>query len=136
MKPATWLVIVIIVAALGYGASAFVHSVTPYVTFDEARHAAATVQVMGNLDKSSIRFGADKTIDFALTSKDGDKLPVSFAGTQPSDLKMASQVTAIGHYDGAVFRADNLLVKCPSKYQGQTTTRSYAAMTGQPASSI
>lgn len=130
MKPAAWVGIVIIVAALAYGAKAFVSGVTPYVTFDQARHADTTVQVMGALDKSSIRYGKG-TLDFALMSKNGDRLPIAFPGSQPADFRMATQVTAIGKYDGRVFQADNLLVKCPSKYQGQpATTRKFTAPAG------
>jgi cytochrome c-type biogenesis protein CcmE len=45
-----------------------------------------------------------------------------------SAMSKAVAINAQGTYDPArhVFVADNLLVKCPSKYQGQgTTERSY-----------
>lgn len=130
MKPGAWVGIIIIIAALAYGARAFVSGVTPYVTFDQARRADSTVQVMGALDKSSIQFGSG-TLDFRLVEKTGDKLPVVFAGSQPADFRMATQVTAIGRYDGHVFQADNILVKCPSKYQGQpAATPTFTAPAG------
>ena len=61
----------------------------------------------------------------------GRLMPVTYKGPKPEDLDSAfSKAVAIGAtgtYDPAqhVFVADKLLVKCPSKYQGQTTDRSY-----------
>jgi cytochrome c-type biogenesis protein CcmE len=126
MKPAAWFGLAIIIAALAFGAKAFVTNLTPYVSFPEARKAQASVQVMGKLDKSSISTDAGQLL-FTIVSPDGDRLPVSFTSARPSNFSMATEVTAIGTYDGQVFRANNLLVKCPSKYQGTETTKSYTA---------
>jgi cytochrome c-type biogenesis protein CcmE len=125
MKPAAWVGLAIIGAALAFGANAFVTNLTPYVSFAEARKAQAAVQVMGKLDKSSISTDAGQLL-FTIVSKEGDHLPVSFTAARPSNFSMATEVTAIGMYDGQIFRANNLLVKCPSKYQG-TETKEYAA---------
>ncbi len=54
MKPAVWVGLAIIIAALLFGARAFITNLTPYVTFDQARTARGNVQVMGKLDKKSI----------------------------------------------------------------------------------
>ena len=59
-------------------------------------------------------------------------MPVIYQGPKPEDLDSAMTkavaINAQGTYDPKqqVFVADNLLVKCPSKYQGQgATERSY-----------
>jgi cytochrome c-type biogenesis protein CcmE len=129
MKPSAWIGLTVIIAALAFGANAFVKNLTPYVTFDAARSAKSTVQVMGKLDKSSIANEAG-ALNFVIVSKEGDKeerMPVSFTATKPANFEMATEITAIGKWDGQVFRATNLLVKCPSKYQGKETEKSYAA---------
>jgi len=129
MKPAAWFGLVVIICALAFGAKAFVTNLTPYVSFADARRAQGTVQVMGALDKASISSGASG-LDFTLIAKDGsnDRIPVTFQRTRPANFEMAIEVTAIGKWDGRVFRADNLLVKCPSKYQGtDATTKEYGA---------
>ncbi|MGO8674081.1 MAG: cytochrome c maturation protein CcmE [Capsulimonadaceae bacterium] len=126
MKSATWIGLAIIVGALAFGGRVFVKGLTPYVTFDEARRANATVQVMGKLDKGSIHYSASKSLDFVLVSDHGDRLPVTFVASRPANFEEAVQVIAIGTYDGKVFEADNLLVKCPSKYQGAAPDRNYA----------
>lgn len=125
MKPAAWVGLAIIIAAIAFGANAFVKTLTPYVTFDQARTASGKVQVMGKLDKTSIHYTADKSLDFDLVDNKGSHLPVTFVASRPSNFEEAVQVTAIGHYDGGAFQADNLLVKCPSKYQGTETEHSY-----------
>lgn len=125
MKPAAWLGLAIILAALAFGANAFVKTLTPYVTFAQARQAQGSVQVMGQLDKTSIQYGNSGTLDFVLLDGHGDRLPVAFVASRPANFDQAIQVTAIGHYDGSVFQADNLLLKCPSKYQGKEADRSY-----------
>ena len=122
MKPAAWIGFAIIAGALAFGARAFVTNLTPYITFAQARQTQGTVQVMGKLDKKSI--AVNKTLDFTLVNDRGDRMPVTFAALRPANFAEAVQITAIGKYDGKVFQAENLLVKCPSKYQG-TETRQY-----------
>lgn len=123
MKPAFWIGMAIIVAALAFGSRAFVTSLTPYVPFSQAREAKANVQTMGNLDKKSIRYERN-ILQFTLVDDRGDQLPVEFQGPRAANFEQAVQITAIGRYDGAVFQAKNLLVKCPTKYQG-TETKQY-----------
>jgi cytochrome c-type biogenesis protein CcmE len=129
-KPAAWLALVIIVGALAFGAKSFVTNLTPYVTFGAARSATSQVQVMGSLDKTSIK--ADRRqLSFTILSPEGDRLPVRFVAASPANFAMATQVTAIGKFDGQTFQADNLLVKCPTKYQGtDAQPRAYAAKGG------
>lgn len=125
VKPATWLGLAIILGALAYGAQAFVANLVPYVPFAQARTAQGTVQVMGKLDKKSIESGLQE-LRFVIEDKDGDRMPVSFTSARPPNFEMALEITAIGKYDGQTFRAKNLLVKCPTKYQG-TETKSYSS---------
>lgn len=130
MKPAPLIGFAIILAALAFGARAFVTNLTPYVSFAEARKAGSenTLQVIGKLDKNSVSYGAnDHALRFSIVSDEGQIMPVRFSKAKPPNFEEALQVTAIGRWDGRVFQADNLLVKCPTKYQGTETTKSYGA---------
>lgn len=124
MKPAAWLGLAIIIGALAFSAQAFVSNLTPYVTFAQAREAKGTVQVMGSLDKKSIS-PDQRSLQFTIVSKEGERMPVVFNSTRPANFEDAIEVTAIGSYENGTFQADNLLVKCPTKYKG-TETKSYA----------
>lgn len=132
MKPAVIVGFVAIAGALAFGAKAFVSNLTPYITFAEARKISAdagNVQIMGALDKSATRYDRMQ-LSFTIVQPDGDKMPVRFTAARPANFDQAMQVTAIGHYNNGVFEANNLLVKCPSKYQG-TETKSYGAGGGK-----
>lgn len=128
MKSPAIIGLLIIVSMLAFGAKAFVSNLTPYVTFADARNTHnGSVQVMGSLDKTSIK-NTPNGITFDIVAKDNpaDRLRVAFTQATPGNFSLAIEVTAIGRYDAGVFHADKLLVKCPSKYQG-TETKSYGA---------
>ena len=53
-----------------------------------------------------------------MVEEDGDTMTVLYKGIKPGNFEEAIQIVAVGNYDEGVFRAEQLLVKCPSKYQG------------------
>jgi cytochrome c-type biogenesis protein CcmE len=114
--------IALLVGFAGFAFAAFRTSLTPYVSFAEARDARRVVQVAGGLDKKSPRYEeATSTFHFALTDpKAGGTLPVRYNGLKPANFEDAISIVAIGHWDARTseFEARKLLVKCPSKYQG------------------
>jgi cytochrome c-type biogenesis protein CcmE len=124
MKLGPIIASVAIGAALVGAGTAFVKNLTPYITFSEAQQTNGTVQVMGGLEKSSVKMASGNLAFTLVEKKTVTRLPVVFGHTKPANFEMAIEITAIGHWDGSVFQADNLLVKCPSKYQG-TETKSY-----------
>ena len=116
-----WYVIggAVIVAFLAYGATSFKSELTPYVNFQEAMTSGHHVQVAGSLVEGSSRYDeASKTLRFTMADENGQRLEVEYDGVKPGNFEDATQVVAIGAYRDGVFRADQLLVKCPSKYQG------------------
>ena len=136
MKLGPVIAIVVILGAMVFGAMSFKNSMVAYVPFAQAIQAAstgATVQVMGSLAPGKTSFNDDtKSLQFVLQEQGtGAMMPVTFKSPKPDNFDHAIRVTAIGKYDPtkAVFVADNLLVKCPSKYAGDPAgpqDRSYA----------
>mgnify|MGYP001144701678 CR=1 FL=1 len=109
----------LIVAFLAYGATSFKSNLTPYVSFDEARADGGKVQVAGGLVPDSTRYvEADQNLRFGLVDEQGQTLQVVYEGIKPGNFEEATQIVAIGSWDGQSFHAEQLLVKCPSKYQG------------------
>ena len=45
-------------------------------------------------------------------------MPVMYEGVKPGNFEEATEIVAIGSYRDGAFHAEQLLVKCPSKYQG------------------
>lgn len=135
MKPGPIIAILIILFALGFGAYAFKGSLIAYVPFAQAIQAAgtgSTVQIIGAPIKGDTSYNqAVGALTFSLREPGtGSVMPVIFKSPKPDNFDSAIKVTAIGHYDPQAreFMADNLLVKCPSKYAGQSASdRSYAS---------
>ncbi|MCI0331506.1 MAG: cytochrome c maturation protein CcmE [candidate division Zixibacteria bacterium] len=127
MKARYIIALVIIIGFVIYGAVSLKTSLTPYVSFAEAKSSPQTVQVMGELEKSATRYDTTAgLLYFTLKSKEGELLQVSYKGVRPGNFDQATQIVAIGNYKAQVFEADQLLVKCPSKYQGEEV-QSYKA---------
>ena len=125
----------IIVGALAFSAVAFKNNLVNAVPFAEAvRATGSDVQIMGAPLAGTMNYDNDThALRFVMReTTSGRTLPVIYKGPKPDDLDSAMSkavaINAQGTYDPAqqAFIADNLLVKCPSKYQGQAATeRSY-----------
>ena len=114
------LALVLLVVAGVFGASSFKKSMTPYISFAEARHASGLVQVNGVLaSKNYVLKPAEQYLEFSLKDSKGEVMKVEYRGVIPGNFDQATSVVAIGRYGGDTFQADQLLVKCPSKYQAE-----------------
>ncbi len=110
---------VLVVAFLAYGATSFKSNLTPYVSFEEAMRKPAKVQVAGSLVPESTRYvEEDQRLQFGIADDDGRVMTVLYGGVKPGNFEEATQIVAIGSYHDSAFHAEQLLVKCPSKYQG------------------
>lgn len=119
----------LILAFAGFSLASFKESLTPYVSYDQARSVDRVVQVAGGLVQGSTSYDRDQeSLVFRLQEEDsGETLPVRYHGVKPGNFEDAISIVAIGRYDQGAeeFRADKLLVKCPSKYQGVEETKTY-----------
>jgi cytochrome c-type biogenesis protein CcmE len=127
MKKAYWIGAALVLAFLALGLTTFTKSMTPYVSFDEARSSMRTVQVMGALEKGTSRYDIDtKTLHFTLVDeKTRVALPVAYRDVKPANFEEAVSIVAIGRFQNGAFQAEKLLVKCPSKYQGEEAEKQY-----------
>ena len=125
MRRARIIIGVVLIAGFVYmGLGAFNDTLTPYVSFDEARARAGTnVQVTGDLTAERTYWYSDdqlRTFHFIMVEQEtGDSLYVAFDGVKPSTFDEAVGIVAIGSYDGSHFMAKQVLTKCPSKYEGK-----------------
>jgi len=132
VKKGYWIAAAMTLAFVGFGLSAFQKTLTPYLSFDDAKKTKGVVQVMGALDKQSDRYD-DKTeqLSFELIDPNGHRMPVVYRGLRPGNFKDAISIVAIGRYQDGRIEAEKLLVKCPSKYQGAEVEKSYASKPAQ-----
>jgi cytochrome c-type biogenesis protein CcmE len=130
LKKGYWIAAALTLAFVGFGLSAFQKTLTPYLSFDEARKSKGVVQVMGGLDKESDRYDtAREELFFELIDPGGGRMPVVYKGIRPGNFKDAISIVAIGRFREGRIEAEKLLVKCPSKYQGAEVEKAYPAAT-------
>ena len=128
MKKGYWLAALFAGGFVVLGVTAFQKTLTPYLTFEEARKSRGAVQVMGALDKQSDRYNTEsQELSFVLLEPSGARMPVAYRGIKPGNFKDAVSVVAIGSFRDGRLEAEKLLVKCPSKYQGAEVEKAYSA---------
>jgi cytochrome c-type biogenesis protein CcmE len=121
LKPLHIAGIGIIMIAIVYGAFGFKDAFRSYTTsVTEAKASGSSVQLAGFLGSTG-EYDAEGNWTFLLQDEDGDMVKVVSPEPRPANFEQAVSIVAIGHYDAAqdAFLADDLLVKCPSKYQEQ-----------------
>ena len=119
--------VVLLAVAATVGVSSFKRTMTPYIGFAEARNASGLVQVNGKLaDKDYILKTEEQFLRFNLKDEHGDVMPVEYRGVIPGNFDQAVSVVAIGKFAGDHFEAEQLLVKCPSKYQAEAENQAKA----------
>lgn len=107
-----------VIALVLFAAINLRQSITPYVSFAQAREARAVVQVNGKLVKNTSKYDM-KTgmLRFKITDGQGETLPVIYHRSPPANFEQSTGMVAIGKFENGAFHADELLVKCPSKYK-------------------
>ena len=114
------LTLALVIFAVVIGVNSFNKTVTPYISFAEARRTAGMVQINGVLaDKQYVLKQEEQYLSFRLRDAHGEVLPVEYRGVIPGNFDQATSIVAIGRYQEGKFAADQLLVKCPSKYQAE-----------------
>lgn len=115
------LLIVLLLAFVGYAGWSFADSVTPYVGIKEAKAATSSnVQVKGLLAQAHGAAHGGRRLRLHLQDEEtGEQLLVHYHGTKPDQFDEAHHIVAIGRMQDGVFSSDKLLIKCPSKYEQQ-----------------
>ena len=101
-----------------------------YVTFEEAKRRGSDgdrskIHVVGKLKKTEL----DEVMDivpsedqlsftFVMLDENEAEQKVFHPNPIPQDFDRSEQVVVVGSYQKDLFIADKILLKCPSKYQG------------------
>jgi cytochrome c-type biogenesis protein CcmE len=122
MKKSYIIGAVIIVLAMIMAMYSFKSTLTPYVTVREAKAGKRPVQVAGIPVKATERYDIKtNNLIFTLREDGGDEMVVEYDGPRPGNFDEVTKVVAIGTYEPKrnIFAARELLVKCPTKYEGR-----------------
>ncbi|MFH2048858.1 MAG: cytochrome c maturation protein CcmE [bacterium] len=116
----------IVVVFIVWGATAFMKTTIQYVSIAEAKTATHNVQVIGKIDFEAVNYNTDDSrLEFAIYDIESDqpttaeRMNVVYYGVVPGNFDQATSVVLVGKPDQDSFVADKMLVKCPSKYQGE-----------------
>lgn len=116
--------IIVIISSVGDASS--------YATFDEARDIAQSgkskmVHVVGHLNKNDLGevVGIETSEDmlsfsFQMIDNENALQKVLYKEPMPPDFLRSEQVVVVGSYHEDLFIADQILLKCPSKYQEES----------------
>lgn len=121
IKPLYVIGISIIVLAIVLGYLGLQSAFRPYTTsVTEATASERGVQLAGFLGTTG-EYDKVGNFTFMLQDSTGAQVKVIYGKPKPSNFEQAISIVAIGHYDAGTgeFMAEDMLVKCPSKYQEQ-----------------
>jgi cytochrome c-type biogenesis protein CcmE len=123
LKPLHLIGIAMIVLAVVLGYLGLQSAFRPYTTsVAEAKGSGRGVQLAGFLVPGE-QGSYDATGNFTFQMQDGtgNVVKIVYPKPRPANFEQAISIVAIGRYDAGqnVFLADDMLVKCPSKYQEQ-----------------
>jgi len=118
---------IVIIVFLVWGTTSFMKTTIQYVPIEKAEHSSRTVQVMGKIDFDRVSYDAQNTrLKFAIYDPEASdpatahRMEVVYHGVVPGNFDQATSVVLKGKVDpSGTFVADQMLVKCPSKYQGE-----------------
>lgn len=118
-------IILIIVLAVAVGAViSLVKDPRTYGTFTEAaQNPDKSFEISGTLDKSSpVVYDAlvnPDAFSFFMFDQDNTRHKVVVSKPKPQDFEKSIKVVVGGKMKGNVFEANHILLKCPSKYEGE-----------------
>ena len=121
LKPLHLIGIAIILLAIVTGYFGLRTAFRPYTTsVSEAVGSGRSVQLAGFLGSTG-EYDTNGNFTFNLQDGTGKLVKVIYPKPRPANFEQAVSVVAIGHYDAGqqAFLAEDMLVKCPSKYQEQ-----------------
>ncbi len=128
MKTSHIIIILVIAVAIGIIITSAGDS-SSYVTFDQAHEMSLagnknSIHVVGELTKDEqgnvvgIKTGEDKvSFSFSMVDDKNRQQLVQYNQPMPADFTRSEKVVVVGRYQGDLFIADKILLKCPSKYQ-------------------
>jgi cytochrome c-type biogenesis protein CcmE len=110
----------IVVVFLIVGGLSFLNSSVEYATLRKAEESGKKVQVTGKwVQEMSTNYDTKNNVfTFYMRDDENRVARVEFTGAKPNNFDIATSVVAKGRYEDGVFKASEVLTKCPSKYEG------------------
>ena len=123
------IIILLLAVSVGLAYDSISNYMNPYIPVsdiaaNQARYEGRSLQVIGTVEPDSLIRSDDGSISFTLIDESGNSeagVKVTYRGVPPQNLEQeGNQVVVLGSLgvDGEI-ESTQLLVKCPSKYEGE-----------------
>jgi len=118
------LAVFVIIAAMWFGYSSFVETNVEYSNFSAAESVHKKVQVKGTwVQDRETKFDPDRSVfSFYMVDENGQLEHVVYDGAKPNNFEIADAIVVKGKFHDGSFYAEDILTKCPSKYEGTSET--------------
>lgn len=117
MKPKLIIGIIAIVGFTSLLMYNFGNSISTYVNFEQAADMNNAHVVGSWEDSREYGFSMEsKQFIFHMKDEAGNVRRVVYPQSKPNNFEQADRLVVIGSIEGDVFYADEMLMKCPSKY--------------------
>lgn len=112
------IAVAVVVGITALSFTGVIGGASKYVTFNEARNAEETVHVVGKWVKREMsHYDSDHDLfQFYMQDSTETISLVNYHNPKPVNFETAEQIVIEGKYVGEAFEADEILMKCPSKY--------------------
>ena len=117
------IAVVLLALSVGLAYDSVSNYVNPYVSITDVvanaeQYHGKSMQVIGEFIPESLERSDDGSMSFMITDGESE-IEVHYAGAPPQNLEQGSEVVVLGSLSEAgVLETSSLLVKCPSKYEG------------------
>ncbi|MFN3690438.1 MAG: cytochrome c maturation protein CcmE [Fimbriimonadales bacterium] len=120
MKLGSIVALALVLAGIAFTVRAFIANTSPYVKVNQLETRGEHVHLPLKPLHDTVQFDI-KTMTLTFEGEDETgRVKVVYPKGKPNNFEAATQVVAIGSYKDGVFHAEEMLVKCPSKYHGES----------------
>ena len=119
------IIIILLAVSAGLAYDSISNYMNPYIPVsdiaaNQAQYEGRSLQIIGAVEPGSLQRSDDGSISFTLIDDRGS-IEVTYRGVPPQNLEQeGNQVVVLGTLGAAgEIESTQLLVKCPSKYEGE-----------------
>lgn len=118
------IIILLLAVSAGLAYDSISNYMNPYIPVadiaaNSAQYEGKSLQVIGAVEPGSLILSDDGEISFRLIDE-GGSIKVTYRGIPPQNLEQeGNQVVVLGTLGDDGIESSQLLVKCPSKYEGE-----------------
>lgn len=118
------IIILLLAVSAGLAYDSISNYMNPYISVSDiaantAQYEGRSLQIIGEVEPGSLILSDDGEISFTLIDE-GGSIKVTYRGIPPQNLEQeGNQVVVLGTLGDDGIESSELLVKCPSKYEGE-----------------